>query len=143
MKNLAEKIDKPFRRGDLVLYIVLAVIVGATFFLTLINGGAESGFSVYVDNELVMTYSFATAKAEISVGYESFVIIENERTIKIQTKYGYNLLHIENGNVTVTDADCGFSKECTHMSLSGGAIICAPHRLKIVGGGNDNAPQIG
>ena len=61
--------------------------------------------------------------------------------IEISTEYGRNIVHVEPGAVSVSEADCP-DRVCVHQGrLTGGGIplVCMPHRLVIYieGGGID------
>lgn len=61
--------------------------------------------------------------------------------IEIDTKYGYNTVHVEPGRISVTEADCpdGICVAQGAIDRGGVPIICMPHRLvvKIEGSGID------
>jgi hypothetical protein len=51
----------------------------------------------------------------------------------IETEWGYNILHVENGSISVTDADCT-GHDCVEMGTltsPGYLIVCLPHRMVI------------
>ena len=53
--------------------------------------------------------------------------------IEIETEYGHNTVHVENGAISVTAADCP-DKICVHqgkVTTAGIPIVCMPHRLVI------------
>ncbi|HPF30358.1 MAG TPA: NusG domain II-containing protein [Lachnospiraceae bacterium] len=59
--------------------------------------------------------------------------LEENATIEIETDYGLNVMFIEDGKVSVTDADCN-NHNCMEQGIitkSGESIICLPHRLVI------------
>lgn len=70
---------------------------------------------------------------KISVGasvYGTYPLSEN-RELKIKTDAGYNLVEIKNGRVFVKDADCK-DKSCVKQGeISGGSIVCLPHKLVV------------
>lgn len=53
--------------------------------------------------------------------------------LDITTEYGHNIVHVEPGAISVTEADCP-DQVCVHqgrLTGSGIPIICMPHRLVI------------
>ncbi len=58
---------------------------------------------------------------------------DTPRDIRIETDGGYNIVHVGNGAVYVTDADCA-GHDCIKQGVirhAGQSIICLPHRLTI------------
>lgn len=133
----------PFRKGDVIIYLILTVVVVALF-LTAGQGKKQSrGFSVELAGKTVMTGSFSDG---------SFVIIDGEAVkkvgenlFKITSEKGYNVILVDwqTKNITVTETDCGTSKECMYMNLNYGDIICAPHQLLIRATGVEPVPIVG
>ena len=65
--------------------------------------------------------------------------VKDSYDIEFSTDYGYNLVHVENGAISVTEADCP-DLICVHQGrLTGGGIpiVCMPHRLVIQIEGGD------
>lgn len=133
----------PFKKGDLIIYLILAVVV-AVLFLTAGAGKKQSrGFSVELAGKTVMTGDFSD---------RTFVIMDEEAAkkvgenlFKITSQEGYNVILVDwqAKNITVTETDCGTSKECTFMNLNYGDIICAPHSLVIRSIGVEPVPIVG
>ncbi len=64
--------------------------------------------------------------------YGSYSLFEN-KTVKIKTKNGYNVLKIQNGYTWVEKSDCK-NQVCVHhkkISKNGENIICLPHGVVI------------
>ena len=67
-----------------------------------------------------------------------------DRTVRIETPGGYNLLQIEDGRVWIAEADCP-NHDCVEkgaISRTGQIILCLPHKLSVTltnaeGGGPD------
>ena len=109
-----------FKKADIILVIVLVVIAAAG----LIAAGPvkQSGMAavISVDGEQV-------DRLDLSA----------DQSVRIDTQYGSNLITVENGSVSVTEADCP-GKDCIRLgsiSRTGQIIVCLPHHLvvKIVG----------
>lgn len=128
-----DEFDKPFKRGDIVLYAVLAAIV-LTLFLVAWQGVGTSGdgFEISVSGKTVATFDFSTNQMKVESGFEGYIEKISDSTYRIVTENGYNTIEIDGANksVKVVEADCGRSKECMHMNL-GSNIICVPHGLVI------------
>lgn len=61
-----------------------------------------------------------------------------DQEITIAAENGYNTLLIQNGTISVSDADCG-DHTCIHtgrISHEGEQIVCLPHKLviEVIGG---------
>lgn len=53
--------------------------------------------------------------------------------ITIETELGYNIIHVEHGAISVTEADCP-DQICVHQGKITGSMVpiaCLPHRLVI------------
>lgn len=72
--------------------------------------------TVTVDNEIYKTYS-----------------LSENITDTIKTNYGVNVVHINNGKVSIASADCPDKYCVSHVEISknGETIVCLPHRLVV------------
>ncbi len=131
---------KPFRKGDLIVYaVILVVLVALVFACT--PRKEKLGFCVYLEGEKVMEYNFATDKAVIY--NEKAVSVREDGAFIVYSLVGSNVLKVENDSVIVIEADCSLTKECTKMTLDMGSIICAPHNLVIYAVGEVVPPKVG
>lgn len=109
------------KKTDLLL-VVLALVAAAGIWL-FYSAGAEKGLTavVTVDGE---------ERAELSLNETDSVTIE--------TEWGYNIVHTENGQVFVTEADCRDQICVNHKKIekTGETIVCLPHKMvvEIIGG---------
>lgn len=109
------------KKTDLFL-VVLALVAAAGIWL-FYSAGAEKGLTavVTVDGE---------ERAELSLNETDSVTIE--------TEWGYNIVHTENGQVFVTEADCRDQICVNHKKIekTGETIVCLPHKMvvEIIGG---------
>ena len=65
--------------------------------------------------------------------------VRNAYDLDITTEYGHNIVHVEPGAISVTEADCP-DRICVFqgkLTGSGIPIICMPHRLVIEIEGGD------
>ncbi len=105
------------KRKD-IIFIVAVLIISIAFFL-LFSYFAPYGkkVTVYIDNEKRETFNLTDTV---------------EKTYN--TKYGSNLLIIENGKAYIKTANCD-KNTCVKtgkISKKGETIVCAPHRLLVV-----------
>ena len=59
--------------------------------------------------------------------------LSEDRTVRLETGGGYNVLTISNRRAAVTEADCG-DRTCVGsgwIGRRGEAVICLPHRLVV------------
>ncbi len=103
-------------KNDMIL--VGALIVTAFLLFCVLDAVKKEGKSVRVtvDGEVVARYS-----------------LSEDRTERIETEKGYNVLVISDGAASVTEADCK-NQICVHthsVSFAGETITCLPHRLSV------------
>ena len=103
----------------IVIFAVLFAVFSTAFLLLRNSGRAGMVADIFIDGELykkidldgvVMPYDFT-----------------------VESKYGYNIIHVEHGGISVTEADCR-----DHICINRGVIsddavpiVCLPHRLVI------------
>ena len=103
------------RRNDLLLVLGLALAAGL---LALVLRPAESG---------------AWAVAEENGREIGRYSLSEDRTVRLETEGGYNVLTVSGGRAAVTEADCG-DHTCVNtgwIHRQGEVIICLPHRLTV------------
>ena len=109
------------KKTDIIL-VVIALVAAAGIWL-FYSAGAEKGLTavVTVDGEV---------KAELP--------LDETDSIEIETEWGYNIVHTENGQVFVTEADCRDQICVDHKKIekTGETIVCLPHKMvvEIIGG---------
>ncbi len=103
-------------RNDSILVGVL--LIGALIIFLLFKGSLKSGNKavITVNGEKVSSFN-----------------LNEERNEAIKTENGVNTLKIEDGMVSVTDADCPDKICVNHRPISkvGETIICLPHKLVV------------
>lgn len=106
------------RKADVLLIIGLLGIAGILW-LTLYFAGSGKGGTITITQYGTVIGSYS---------------LTDNQTITLPAKdQGYNVLVIENGMASVTDADCK-DKLCVYqksISKQGECIICLPHHLII------------
>ena len=103
------------KRNDILLVLILLFTAGLLWFL-LRPGETGSTAVVRQDGNEIR-------RIDLSVDQE----------FTITTGIGYNTLLIENGEISVIDANCG-DHTCIHtgrISHQGEQIVCLPHRMVI------------
>ena len=117
------------KKTDMILALV-AIIAAAGIWL-FYSAGAEHGLTavVTVDGEV---------RAEMPLDENGDVLIETEA--------GYNVVHTENGQAFVTEADCRDQICVDHKKIEkvGETIVCLPHKMvvEIVGEGEAVADTV-
>ena len=113
------------RKNDLILIILLLMIAFAVMACVRFMSARGAEAVVLVDGQEQARYAL-----DIPGEY------------MIESPCGKNILHIENGFASVTEADCP-DKICVHTSpvhLNGETIVCLPHRVVIeIRGGEEGA----
>ncbi len=138
-----EKTNKPFKKYDLIIYFVLAIIILSLFlgFVVFKDNKQSDGIEIILDETIIMTYYYNNDKFLITDKYQENLVVENlENGYKItvfcdDTHNHYNIIMLNNEQkkVTVLDANCSIGKDCTKMEINGGSgsIVCVPHKLKV------------
>lgn len=147
-KQVFSKIKKsaPFKKTDLIVYLLIAVIIAVTFlFFTLDTKTYVSGFYVSVKDQKVIDYDFEK---------NTYSILNND-LVKVETN-GSNVsftVTLSNGefnvitvnktdkSVKISDANCP-RKDCVSFSpivygKKNKLIYCAVHDLRVVATGDD------
>lgn len=145
------KTSAPFKLADLIVYAVIGVLILSLFlgFVILPSFAKVEGVNVYLDGNKILTCSF-NGQVTASNGFTNFEHqLENEKlTVKIftneqDTQFNVLVVDIKNKSAKVTESTCSTNKDCVHcppIVNGSGAIICAPHKLKIVPDGSGVKP---
>ena len=109
----------------ILILLVAAVLLCAGGFWLIKNADTGSVAVIKVDGQV-------RDKIDLSKVEESY-------EIHIDTEYGHNTILVEQGTISVIDADCPDHVCIRQGKLTGGglSIICMPHRLVIQIGGSD------
>jgi len=99
----------------IVFFIVSSIAL--SFYITSNSINYNNKYLIIkVDNEIIV-------KRELPV--------EKKETIPINTKYGYNLIEIDNDVVRIIEADC-YNQICVKggsIKNVGEVLVCLPHKL--------------
>lgn len=108
------------RRRDVLFAAGIILLVAACF---LLRGFLYRGDAVYVE---FSQDGSVTRRVRLSEGEVQDIRIDS-------ADGGYNLIHVENGSVFVSEADCE-NGDCIRQGTirrTGESIICLPHKLAI------------
>ena len=117
------------KKTDLIL-VVIALVAAAGIWL-FYSAGADHGLTavVTVDGEV---------RAELP--------LDETCNAEIETEWGYNIVHTENGQAFVTEADCRDQICVEHKKIekTGETIVCLPHKMvvEIIGEGEADADLV-
>jgi len=144
------KKSKPFKAGDVLVYIAVLVTIAVLFlsFVIFPTANNSTGFTVTVNGEKYFTFSPTENKLIIADGKDGLISktdAENGVYITVYSKADKSQFNViffdtENGTAKITESNCSTSHDCTFTPKikDSGAIYCAPHGLKVVpsiGGG--------
>jgi len=146
-----EKENKFFKKSDIIVYAVLAVLIVVIFLVIFIpkKSGQLTGIEIKYGDISVCTYNFDTDTLTYSPEY-----VKPEKLSNTQYKllfyekedykeYNVIIIDLTKREVKCEDADCSLSKDCVHMKINkvGDNIICVPHKLFITALGNSDIPD--
>lgn len=100
----------------ILLFAVLAAAGAGTY---LLRSGGGTIADIYVDGELYRSIDLSA----VAVPYN----------ITVKSKYGYNVVHVEHGAISVIESDCP-EQICVQQGAitdSRVPIVCLPHHLVI------------
>lgn len=103
----------------ILLFCALLIILCAAFLLLNYMGVQGSTAKIYLDGELIEEIDLNA----VAIAYE----------FEVSGKWGTNTVYVENGQISVTHADCP-DQVCVKtgaVSTAGIPIVCMPHRLVI------------
>ena len=125
------KKEKLFRKND-ILFAAAVLVTAVVVYLAVYGIYGSKGINVQVmlDGEVYAEYP-----------------LEEDRRVQIKCvqEEGTNMLVIEDGSVSVTEADCP-DKLCVKqrcISKDGESIVCLPHKLVITVVGGEEAEYDG
>lgn len=134
---------KLFKPIDILIYALLIIGVFSLFlfFVILPANSSNNGFTVTINGKTIFNYHYGAYTVDL-VDYEMadhIVYDKQASTITVYVdddKQDFNVIKIDEANKTakVIDANCSISKDCVYTPSikNGSAIVCAPHKLKIV-----------
>lgn len=106
-------------------FVIIAVLMILSFLPEIILGASVGkGFS--------NTYAEITVSGEL---YRTIPLSKNkgEEIIKLETKYGTNLIKINNNKIGIIEADCP-DQVCMnpeYIEKPGESLVCLPHKVMI------------
>ena len=120
-----EKKNKLIGKKDIILALVL-LLIALVLFLVFRMMSTEKGsiVQVRIDGEV----------------WDEFPLAQ-DKEIEIETELGRNVLHIENGQACMAEADCpdGYCVDKGKISQENEIIVCLPHKLtaEVIAGEDD------
>lgn len=96
--------------------IVLALVAGFAWLWLTQQAASDASLKVLVHDGDGATHELA---------------LDADDTLTVTTSFGTNVITVQDGQVSVTEADCG-NQDCVHqgtISQPGQQIICLPHQL--------------
>ncbi len=150
-----EKENKFFKKWDILIYVILALVIVAIFLSIFLTRSKDqiTAFEIKYGDTQVCEYNFDEDSLKYNPEYITFEKVSDTqyKFVFSENKDGtdFNIIYADLTTRTITceDADCSTSKECTHMKISkmGDTIICIPHALYIspIGESEIKDPVIG
>lgn len=104
------------KRDIILLGVILFICLAAFLVMQLTKGTSGNTVRITVGGEIYGEYS-----------------ISEDRTIRIETEYGVNVVTVEGGSVSMTEADCpdGYCIDQGSKNKEGQSIVCLPHKVVV------------
>ncbi len=147
----AARRDKPFRIGDVLVYMAVVLLIAVLFVVFVFDKQDTQLQTITVidekTGEVLYVYNMLRGESVINTqNSRGWVIEETPSDSGVQVRFSvevdgeqrYNVLGIDRTepSAKMLDAVCGFHKDCVRnfpaVTRSGGAIVCSPNRLKVV-----------
>lgn len=135
------KDEKPFKKGDIIVYAVVAIVIIAVSLAVYLPKKDTEGitrFDAFFGDEKLFSYDFSTKRITITeFGKDKVAVTDGEKTkVSIVTEKGSNELEIGDKYVKMVYADCSSHPDCVEkfspLTTGGKAIVCLPHGIKVV-----------
>lgn len=134
---------KLFKPIDILIYALLIIGVFSLFlfFVILPTSSSNNGFTVTINGKTIFNYHYGSHTIDLVETSMTDNVIYNKQDSVITVyvdddKQSFNVIKIDEANKTakVIEANCSHSKDCVYTPSikNGSAIVCAPHKLKIV-----------
>ena len=143
--------DKPFKTGDIVIYVSVALVIAVLFLAFFTDGGEEKITVVKVidmqTQEVLFAYNVARDDYVINANERGWEIAADKANGKLTVTFSkdfdgdrrFDEMTITTGgdfSVKMTNSVCGFHQECVKnfpaITRPNGSIVCSPNRLKII-----------
>ncbi len=104
-------------------------------------------FGMYMVKERASNYNKKYVEIIVDGTEHSKYILDNniDKEIEVITDKGYNIIHIQNGQVVVAESDCN-NQLCVRKGVieePGELIVCLPHRVIVqITGSSDDLDSI-
>lgn len=150
---LNAKRDKPFKLGDLGVYLAVVLLVAVLFVVFLSDDDTAQLETIKVidlqNGETLYTYNVKQGKQTFN--YDSFngwtiervsqdsdgICLKFSREINGERRFNTVLINLDKQvSVEMIDSACGYHQDCVRvfsaLTRPNGVIVCSPNRLKIV-----------
>lgn len=143
--------DKPFKVGDIVLYISLALLIAVLVMTFVFDDKSDiKVIRVMDDDAQQVLFVYNVAQGDYEINYDNLngwqiaaerqdnaLIVRFSRLFDGEERFNTVRISLDGAvSVLMEDSLCGFQQDCVRhfpaIEQSGGAIVCAPNRLKIV-----------
>lgn len=145
--------DKPFKVGDILIYMGVVLVILVLFGVFVFDTGAVEDIQLVrvtdeQTGEILFTYNMQRDEYVVNANNSDGWTVEvtqngNVTTVRLSRQIDgeehFNELTITRGRaaeVKMTDSVCGFHQDCVRnfpaVTRPGGAIVCSPNRLKVV-----------
>jgi len=92
-------------------------------------------FAMYIVKERASNYNKKYVEITVDGEEHSKYVLDNniDKEIEVITDNGYNIIHIQNGQVLVEESDCN-NQLCVRKGVieeAGEIIVCLPHKVVV------------
>ncbi len=146
---LLEKKNKPFRKGDIFIYVAILSVILALFVPIIIrNKDKPDHIKVFLYDDLILEYDFTSDVFDIQSDKVNYKKTEKGYTVTIKNGNDINVFLIDTEKVSVAmiETNCSTKADCTYLAVTqkGDTIACVPHGLLIVAEKNEaDLPIVG
>lgn len=109
-----------FSKGDkfIIFFVILLAVISYVLFSVFLFGDIAETLEVFADGKLYATYNLVSAKEEV---------------VEIKTKYGTNLLKINQNGAEMIKASCPDKRDVKmgKITKAGQVLICVPNRVVV------------
>lgn len=147
--NETKNMNNFFEKGDVIIYVLIFVALIVSFLPILSKN--EKGITRVVVNDLgfgetIFSYDVLSGDCLFDKEVVSVEDMGEFLTVTINRDDKVNVLIVEkSGYAYMKEANCSFNADCVHsdkITRSGDVIICLPHKIEVVGIGQEEGEII-
>lgn len=143
--------DKPFKMGDIAVYVSVALVIAVLFLVFFADGGEQTVSVVKVvdmeTQQILFAYNVSRGDYVVNSNDNGWTAEVEEADGKLIVTFSkdfggetrFDEMTITTGadfSVKMTNSVCGFHQECVKnfpaITRPNGSIVCSPNRLKII-----------